>query len=114
MTLKFIVFIVAEILIASIFAGIGQIFYNRLGFDWKSILKGVIERLFLAFALIQDVPHALTLFGTLKLATRLKRSDEGDSQQFNDYYLVGNLVSVAIAILYVYLWKNPSVLPFLQ
>jgi hypothetical protein len=96
--------------IAAIFAGIGQIFYNRLGFDWKTITKGVVERLFIAFALIHDYPTALTFFGALKLATRLKRSDNEDSQPFNDYYLVGNLVSVALAIAYVVVWKNPSVL----
>ncbi|MFV5696324.1 hypothetical protein ACM55G_12915 [Flavobacterium sp. LB3P122] len=44
--------------------------------DYKSLLKGIIERIFLMVSLINNYPHALTLFGTLKLATRLKRDND--------------------------------------
>lgn len=77
--------------------------------DVRSLAKGVVERIFLLVALINDYPHALTLFGTLKLATRLKRgNDENPSKEstFNDFYLFGNFISIIAAIFYVYLFKS--------
>ena len=77
--------------------------------DYKSLLKGVLERIFLTVALINGYPHALTLFGTLKLATRLKRHSEGDKIKeatYNDFYLMGNFISIIVAIFYVYLYRR--------
>lgn len=49
---------------------------KKVGFiDYNSILKGLIERTFLTYSLISGYPHALTLFGALKLGTRLKHSE---------------------------------------
>jgi len=45
------------------------------------------------------------LFSALKLATRLKRVD-GPEDGFNDYYLLGNLISVAAAMGYVVLIRS--------
>ena len=77
--------------------------------DYRSILKGVVERLFLMISLINGYPHILTLFGALKLATRLKRKSVNENQEleslYNDFYLVGNFISVLVSILYVYLFK---------
>lgn len=77
--------------------------------DYKSLLKGIVERIFLLVSMINNYPHALTLFGALKLATRLKRDDEQDKVKqslYNDFYLVGNFISVMIAILYVFLYDK--------
>lgn len=77
--------------------------------DYKSLLKGIVERIFLLVSMINDYPHALTLFGALKLATRLKRDDEQDKVKqslYNDFYLAGNFISVMIAIFYVFLYKE--------
>ncbi|MGO4773178.1 hypothetical protein ACEN2I_16065 [Flavobacterium sp. W22_SRS_FK3] len=77
--------------------------------DYKSLLKGFVERMFLLISLIHDYPHALTLFGTLKLATRLKRDSEGDKAKeslYNDFYLFGNFISITVAILYSYLYHK--------
>jgi hypothetical protein len=77
--------------------------------DYKSLLKGIIERIFLMISLINEYPHALTLFGTLKLATRLKRDSEEDKTKestYNDFYLFGNFVSIMVAIFYVFLYKS--------
>ena len=70
--------------------------------DTKSLLKGVVERAFLTICLVNKYPHALALFGTLKLGTRLKREDKNaaEGNSFNDYYLIGNMVSVSAAIFY--------------
>lgn len=100
-------FIVAEFIAAALYAMVAQIFLGKAGFDFRSILKGIIERFFLAVCLHLNYPHALTLFSALKLATRLKHDEPTGAQEnkFNDYYLVGNLISVLLAIL-VLLPKN--------
>ena len=64
--------------------------------DAKSILKGVIERLVLFTALIHDYPQMLIAFGAMKLGTRLH--DEKDAAISNTYFLVGNLVSILLAM----------------
>jgi hypothetical protein len=105
--LLLIMFIVVEALLAFLFSIIAQIFYKRAGIDFKSIAKGIIERLFLTIALASDLTSALTFFSALKLATRLKHEEtKEDHNKFNDYYLIGNLASVSMAILYAYVYKN--------
>ena len=100
-----IMYLIIEMLVAFLFAAIAQLFYKRNGIDFKSLVKGVIERVFLTVALINGYSQALTFFSALKLATRLKHSAiKEDEDKFNDYYLVGNLVSVMLAIGYVNLY----------
>jgi len=67
---------------------------NRLTLN--AVLKGILERTFITFALATGYPQALTLFAALKIATRIK----DESKISNDYYLIGNLVSVTLALLY--------------
>lgn len=72
--------------------------------DYKSLFKGIVERIFLMVSLINDYSHALTLFGTLKLATRLKSDNYEDKVKestYNNFYLLGNFVSIIVAIFYV-------------
>lgn len=119
-----ILFIFSEILVAFFFSVIAQIFYEKIGFDFKSIFKGIIERVFLLIAFLNDYPSALTFFSALKLATRLKHKDrvtesgEGypmvESNKFNDYYLLGNLISVLFAIGYTSLYRNLDCIPILS
>src|SRR6266567_636367 len=93
--LLLILFLISEALIALFFAVTAQLFYKKIGFDFKSIIKGVIERLFLLISLVNNYPHALTFFSALKLATRLKHNETPQTEnKFNDYYLIGNLISV--------------------
>lgn len=101
-------FIVTEALLALIFSIIAQVYYKKAtGFDFKSIFKGIIERIFLSISLINDLPHALTFFSALKLATRLKHTEAKDEHNdFNDYYLLGNLSSVLVAISYAHIYRN--------
>ena len=81
--------------------------------DFKSIFKGALERLFLTISFIHDITAALTFFSALKLATRLKHEEKNeDHNKFNDYYLLGNLASVTVVILYVYIYQNINTLPF--
>jgi hypothetical protein len=105
--LLIILFIISEALIAFFFAATAQVLYKKIGFDFKSIIKGIIERLFLFVSLVSNYPHALTFFSALKLATRLKHNETPQTEnKFNDYYLIGNLISVAVAIGYVYIYQN--------
>ena len=102
-----IITLVCEIIIAFLFALIAQLFYKKSEIDVKSIIKGLIERLFLTLFMFNNMPHALTFFSALKLATRLKHNDSsGETERFNSYYLIGNLVSVTLALFYVFLWNN--------
>ena len=103
-----ILMLVCEIIMAFLFAIIAQIFYKKSEIDVKSIFKGLAERLFLTIFLYNDMPHALTFFGALKLATRLKHDEinKVETEKFNNYYLLGNLASVTMALLYVWLWNQ--------
>jgi hypothetical protein len=102
-----VIYIILEIVVGFIFNVIAQVFYKKMGIDFKSLLKGVIERLFLAVALINGYPHALTLFSALKLGTRLNHKEQQeDNDKYNDYYLIGNLVSVMVAMGYVWLYHS--------
>lgn len=81
--------------------------------DIKSVIKGLIERALLTYSLISNLPHILTLFGALKLGTRLKSADNEKTEEgkvkesnYNDYYLIGNFISVALSIVYYNLLKN--------
>lgn len=102
-----LLFVITEIIIAFLFAVIAQVFYKKIGFDFKSIFKGMAERIFLFILLVNGYSSALTFFSALKLATRLKHEEPKQSLDgFNDYYLLGNLLSVAVAIGYVYAFQH--------
>jgi hypothetical protein len=103
----FLLFVITEVFIAFIFAVIAQVFYHTLGFNFKAIFKGMAERVFLFVMLVNGYTQALTFFSALKLATRLKHEEpKKDLDGFNDYYLLGNLLSVLVAIGYVYVYQH--------
>ncbi|MFC4930046.1 hypothetical protein [Massilia sp. GCM10023247] len=58
--------------------------------------KGILERLVIFIGLASDYSTVLVMFGALKLGTRL--SEEGNKNISNNYFLIGNFVSVLIAI----------------
>lgn len=114
--LLFILFVLIEIILAFIFSWTAQIYYKKVGIDMKSVIKGTIERLFLVVMLCNSYTQALTLFSALKLATRLKHDEKENASEnrFNDYYLIGNFVSVCCAVFYVYLITNIHAIPILN
>lgn len=59
---------------------------------WTPIIKGSLERLCLFLSLYLGFPQMLIAFGAFKVGTRL--SD--DSHISNDYYLIGNLLSITL------------------
>ena len=73
-------------------------------FDSLSIFKGVLERLVLFIALLNNIPQILIAFSAMKIATRLHEDTE--NQISNAYFLVGNLLSILIAVIAVILTKH--------
>ncbi|WP_146194102.1 hypothetical protein [Brumimicrobium oceani] len=70
-----------------------------------SVFKGVLERFIMAIGLILVIPTILVVFGAIKLGTRFMESKEENAQKIeNDYFLVGNFSSIAISILYFYVF----------
>ncbi len=72
--------------------------------DKWSWTKGFLERLTLLTGLLYDFPHILTAFAALKLGTRLK--EEQDSHISNTFFLMGNLISVLLAMIYAVIIKS--------
>lgn len=72
---------------------------------FTSWLKGFLERIFLTFLLLSGLQSgALVLFGAIKLGTRLE-SDK-DRKVSNDYFVIGNFLSIAGAIVTYLLFKD--------
>lgn len=67
-----------------------------------STFKGVLERFIISIFLISNFPPILIVFGTLKLGTRISEHKEIK----NDYFLIGNLSSILIALLYFYAFRH--------
>ncbi len=76
---------------------------GQKGVSIQSIIKGNVERLFLFLLLVNSLPQSFIVFGALKIATRLK--DQSDKIS-NDYFLIGNLVSLILSIAYYLIYKQ--------
>jgi len=67
-----------------------------------SVIKGNLERLFLFLSLIYGVPHGLIAFGAIKIGTRIKP----DEKITNDYFFIGNMISLLISVCYFAVWRH--------
>ena len=66
--------------------------------------KGVIERLCLVIGISIGVPHVLVAYGALKIGTKLGgQPKNSEDKTKTEYYLIGNLVSIIIVFLIIYL-----------
>lgn len=72
------------------------------------MLKGILERLVIYVGILSGYPHTLTLFGALKIGTRIKN----EHPISNDYYLIGNLMSVLLVLIYLIVVRYLSDWPF--
>ena len=102
-----IVFIAGEIL------GLLVFFFIKKKYEWKrqnevseikkvrvfdiQTFKGTLERLVIVTGLICGFIHVITAFSALKLGTRL--IGEQESHISNDYFLIGNLTSLLLAMI---------------
>lgn len=68
-----------------------------------SVIKGILERLFMYLGLILGYGVVIVAFGALKLGTCLK--DEQSRKISNDYFLIGNLVSMLLVLIYVGVYR---------
>ncbi|MBX3253801.1 MAG: hypothetical protein KF862_06635 [Chitinophagaceae bacterium] len=103
-----ITFAAGEMFAWVVFYFIRKKFERSIGQSSISILKGILERFLLVLGLACNIPTVIVFFGALKLGTRLK--EQQDSRVSNDYFLIGNICSAAIAIIdyliYIFLAGN--------
>jgi len=96
-----IIFTVGEIVAFFIFKIMNYCLERKWEFRINiSVIKGEIERLFLFLSLAYNFPHALIAFGAIKIGTRIKP----DKKISNDYFFIGNIVSLLISIIYFGVW----------
>jgi hypothetical protein len=107
-----LIFLLGELLAFFIFKGIRHRFERASQKDAASrrlatsnaILKGWLERFFIFLCLINELPHALTVLGALKIGTRLDADKHHPVS--NDYFLIGNITSILVGIGYFLIWNK--------
>lgn len=104
-----LIFTLGEVLAYLIFQKIDKKFRKMAGQEsrageWMPIVKGILERFFVYFSLLNGFAHALSIFGALKIGTRL--DEDKKHKVSNDYFFIGNLISVLFAISYLILSKK--------
>lgn len=67
----------------------------------REVLKGVLERLLLIRGILSGYPQVNIAFGALKIGTRFQQNNKVS----NDYFLIGNFISLLVAIVFVVLAK---------
>lgn len=95
-----IIIIIGELLLILIFLFMGLYKNQNCKNIITSIIKGMTERVFLTICLINDLPSSLILFGTLKIGTRIVADSSDKNKITNDQFLIGNIISVSLGILY--------------
>lgn len=102
--------VLIELLLVLIFRIVSKWLNSREGNkslknNLTSWLKGFLERMFLVFLFLAGFQSgALILFGAIKLGTRL---DQDKVQKIsNDYFLIGNFVSIAASVGIYLLLRN--------
>ena len=95
-----VIFLCGELISLAVFALIKK--YLGPSNDRKSgklsTVKGTLERLTLFTGLIHGFPQIIIAFSALKLGTRLH--EEKELHISNTYFLVGNLTSILISMIY--------------
>lgn len=100
---SFLVFyLVSEILAFFVFRKVRKHYLGSYG-SLRPMWNGIIERFFLYLCVLTGIYHGFTLFGALKIGTRIKADENKVS---NDYFLIGNMISVSLVMLTTYLYQN--------
>ncbi len=95
-------YLVSELIAFFVFRRVRKHFLGGYG-SARPMWNGIIERFFLYLCLLTGVYHGFTLFGALKIGTRIKTDENKVS---NDYFLIGNMISVSLVMLTTYLYQN--------
>ncbi|MDN5203619.1 hypothetical protein QQ008_19680 [Fulvivirgaceae bacterium BMA10] len=100
----FSIFLIGEVVAFLLYYFVGKIRKKEKSerMSATSLLKGALERAFVFLSLTNDFPQSLIVFGALKIATRIRP----ENKISNDYFLIGNLISLILAVLYYVVWKN--------
>jgi len=99
-----IVFILGEVVAFILFLIIRYIWdVDKKGFNWTAIGIGVLERLVLFFGMAMNITQVIILFGALKIGTMVSAKKEKSKDL--DYFLVGNLTSVLLALFYIFFYQ---------
>ncbi len=85
-----------ELIAIVIFNYIRRKFASKGTNNFSAISKGILERFMLVTGLVMNIQAIITLFGAIKIGTRLK--DANQEKISNDYFLIGNFISVTIAL----------------
>ncbi len=107
----FIAILAAEFLLAIIFNQWSSRLSGKTDIRWMDFFKGIFERQFLFITLINGLPHGLMVFSALKLAMRIKKHDVSDAEaeeKYNNFFLIGNFISVLVALGYAWLYARLS------
>ncbi len=96
------IYLVSELLAYFVFRKVRKHYVGTSGSS-RPMWNGIIERIFLYLCILSEVYHGFTLFGALKIGTRIKADENKIS---NDYFLIGNMISVGLVLLTCYLYKN--------
>lgn len=98
----FLIYIGSELVAYFTFRWVRKHYLGEYG-STRPMWNGIIERIFLYLCLLTEVYHGLTLFGALKIGTRIKADENKVS---NDYFLIGNMISVSMVLVTTYIYQN--------
>lgn len=94
-------YIVMEVLVNLTFSMVFRLLHtseeHQTTIRKRSLVKGIIERLFLITGMLYGYPHVIIAFGALKIGTRFQSSRKVS----NDYFLIGNFISLLFAMIFV-------------
>lgn len=103
LSISFLLFYMgSEVAAYFVFRGVRRHYLGEYG-STRPMWNGIIERVFLYLCILTAVYHGLTLFGALKIGTRIKADENKVS---NDYFLIGNMISVSMVLLTTYFYQN--------
>lgn len=105
------VVLVGEVFFLIVFGLLGRcLALINPGLRSSEITKGVLERLMLSLGIAHGIPTVIIAFGALKVATKLSlsaaESNEDRIKKHNDYFLVGNTLSIIFGILYAIIARS--------
>jgi hypothetical protein len=101
---KFIlIFLAGELIALGIFKLIRSKLAPDKSTDKTAILIGLLERLVLFFGISINVTQVLIMFGALKIGSMFP--NKKDNRKSLDYFLIGNLTSVLLALLYFFSYR---------
>jgi hypothetical protein len=82
----------------------------------REAFKGILERLMLSTGIVHGVITVVIAFSALKIATRLSisasDSDKAHALDYNDYFIVGNSLSILFAVGYAVVARQAGFVSF--